>query len=477
MKTSFSRIFTAVAVLLLAALLAIGFSFQYLVRNFLEHQTVDGLENDGQIISQLVQAYAADGPVSQKDFHFALTVATSVSGADAVICDASGKLILCAEHPFGCPHTGLVLDSAYLERTFANDGCRDVGTVEGIYAERRYVVSVPIRSAQGEKLGIVILSTPTDHVQGVMDRISEIFLFVSLLSVFIAVIIMTIFTRRQTAPLRQMAKVASAFEHGDFSARVDMDRRYAVEIQELALSFNNMAASLEKSENQRQEFVANVSHELKTPMTSISGYVDGILDGTIPPERSRQYLQLVSDETKRLSRLVRSMLDISQLQEQGGVPETMKSRFDLAECAGQVLISFEQKIELKQLQVEVQLPDHPVYTSANHDSIIQVLYNLVDNAVKFCPEGSTLGLGIQESDRKLYVHVFNDGQTIPPEELPLVFDRFHKTDKSRSQDRDSWGLGLYIVKTIIGFHGENISVTSREGRTTFTFTLPTVNEL
>ena len=121
------------------------------------------------------------------------------------------------------------------------------------------------------------------------------------------------------------------------------------------------------------------------------------------------------------------------------------------------------------------MPEHPVYTSANEDAITQVVYNLVDNAVKFSTQGGTLVLSVTEGGNKIYISVQNDGPTIPPEELPLVFDRFHKMDKSRSRDRESWGLGLYIVRTLVSSHGENISVTSREGKTTFTFTLPLVN--
>ena len=242
----------------------------------------------------------------------------------------------------------------------------------------------------------------------------------------------------------------------------------------MALAFNNMASSLQKSEYQRQEFVANVSHELKTPMTTISGYIDGILDGTIPEEKQAHYLRIVSDETKRLNRLVRSMLDISRLQNQGGIPDEQKSRFDLLECMGKVLITFEQKINEKQLDVQVDFPEHPVYTFAGEDALTQIVYNLLDNAVKFSPAGSTLTLSIRENGKKAYLSISNQGQTIPAEELPLVFDRFHKMDKSRSKNRDSWGLGLYIVKTLVDSHGENISVTSRENTTTFTFTMPVV---
>jgi len=172
---------------------------------------------------------------------------------------------------------------------------------------------------------------------------------------------------------------------------------------------------------------------------------------------------------------VRSMLDISRLQDQGGIPEENKTRFDITECAGQVLITFEQKINEKDLNVVVDMPAHPVFTMANQDYITQVIYNLLDNAVKFCPVGGQLGLSIREARSKIYVSISNEGQTIPPEELPLVFDRFHKLDKSRSQNREGWGLGLYIVKTIVCSHAENISVSSKQGKTEFTFTLPLVN--
>ena len=169
------------------------------------------------------------------------------------------------------------------------------------------------------------------------------------------------------------------------------------------------------------------------------------------------------------------MLDISRLQDQSGIPDDKKVHFDLEEVIGQVLITFEKKITDKMLDVDVEMPDHPVYTFASQDMVTQVVYNLIDNAVKFCPEGGILGLKIKVGGSKVYISISNNGETIPAEELPLVFDRFHKIDKSRSQNRDGWGLGLYIVKTIVCSHGENISVSSRDGKTEFTFTMPLVN--
>ena len=476
MKMRSKLIGAALLVVLLVALLLVGISFQALVKDYLTDSAIGELKKNSTAIAELASAYSAGGSLLNREFMVNLDVAGQVTGADIIIFDAQGKVMLCSDVITGCDHHGLQVDPAYMQKVIAAGGDAATGRIPQLYDEVRYIVATPISNyVTGDNQGLVIVSRPTDSTSVVMTRISNIFLSVSFIAIILSVVLIFVPIRRQSDPLKQMARVARSFGHGDLNARVRLQDDYPEEVEDLALAFNNMATELQKSEYQRREFVANVSHELKTPMTTISGYVDGILDGTIPPERSRQYLTLVSDETKRLSRLVRSMLDISRLQDQGGISEEQKIRFDVTECAGQVLISFEQKINGKNLDVQVDFPEHPVFTLANQDSITQVIYNLVDNAVKFCPEGGTLALELREGKGKIYLSVSNSGEVIPPEELPLVFDRFHKTDKSRSRNRDSWGLGLYIVKTILDSHGENISVVSREGKTTFTFTLPLVN--
>ena len=476
MKTTFSRTFSTLVIVLLLALILVGISFQALVKNYLTKTVVSELQQNSTAISELASAYSADGTFLNREFMVNLDVASKVSGADAVIFNALGQVVLCSDALTGCHHQGLMVDADYMRKTIENGGDVATGMIPGLYEEARYVVSTPITDyVTGHNLGIVIVSTPTAATDEVLTRISNIFLTVSMLAIMISVVVIFIPVRRQNDPLKQMAGVARAFGHGDLDARVKLTEDYPEEIEDLARAFNNMAQELQKSEYQRKEFVANVSHELKTPMTTISGYIDGILDGTIPPQRQKYYLQIVSDETKRLSRLVRSMLDIPRLQDQGGVPDDKKIQFDMEECAGQVLVTFEQKINSKKLNVDVDMPEHPVYTHACEDYVTQVIYNLIDNAVKFCPEGGTLGLKIKEGGSKIYVSISNDGDTIPADELPLVFDRFHKLDKSRSKNRDGWGLGLYIVKTIVCSHGENISVSSRNGKTEFTFTMPLVN--
>ena len=473
MRSTFSRTFFSAALVLLLAMLLIGTSFQALVRDYLTDQAMEGLQNDGNAIAALASAYYTDGSLSHQDFLVNLSFVSQVSQADSVICDQTGRLVLCSRAPFGCGHQGLTISSDFLNQVFSTGCVTTTGIIEGLYEDQRFVVAVPITDQLGRGVGIVLVSTPTEQVTKILQKISDTYAFVSVLVAALAFLGMSVLARSNAKPLRDMAKAANAFGHGQLDARVPVDPKSADEVQDLALAFNNMASSLQKSEYQRQEFVANVSHELKTPMTTISGFVDGMLDGTIPADRHAHYMQTVSDETKRLSRLVRSMLDISRLQDQD-IPEEKKTRFDLQELVGQTLITFEQKVEAKNLTVDVDFPNHPTFTFAGADYITQVIYNLLDNAVKFCPQDGTLGVRIKAGTQKLYVSISNTGQTIPSAELPLVFDRFHKLDKSRSQNRDGWGLGLYIVKTIVMRHGEDISVTSQNGVTTFTFTLPLV---
>ncbi len=470
-----SRFFYGILFVLLPGIL-IGMTLRYCLQSYLEEDTYQRLEGHAQVLSDLTAAYYSEGSSATMQFYINLDLTSRVAQADAVICNPQGEILMCSDSPTGCEHRGLSVGQTYIDQVTQQRGTRDTGVIYGLYQESRYVCAQPVYdAASGQVIAVVMVSTPVTVSDDMLNWLTYAYGLITLTILLLSVICMNFFSRRHEHPLREMAKTTAAFGHGDLRARVKLTGHYPDEVEELALSINNMADSLQKSEYSRQEFVANVSHELKTPMTTISGYVDGILDGTIPPELEKKYMHIVSDETKRLSRLVRSMLDISQLQGEGGIPEEKMNRFDMEECIGQTLISFEQKILAKKLDLQVDMPEHPVYTIANQDYIAQVVYNLLDNAVKFCPEGKNLTVSIREGNAKLYVTVANDGNTIPPEELSLLFDRFHKIDKSRTRNQDGWGLGLYIVKTIVGLHGEDISVTSKDGRTAFTFTLPLYN--
>ena len=475
MKTMFGRQFLLTAACILCSILILGASFRVFIQKYVQSESQKSLYQSAEAVAELASAYESIGDLENNwEFHINLSFAAEAAGTDTVICDETGVVILCSCSEFRCEHLGLQVPQAFVDQVIQEGKTADAGILQGLYDDSRSVVSIPIISqADGEASGIVIASTGQTQVVGVIRQMTDIFLMTGAVVLLLAVIACSALMRRTSQPLKDLAGAARHFGHGNLDARVELDEHNPAEIEELAVAFNNMADSLEKSEQQRKEFIANVSHELKTPMTTIAGFMDGMLDGTIPPEQHRHYMQIVSDEVRRLSRMVRGMLDISRLQDQT-IPEEKKTVFDLCEAAGQVLVSFEQKITQKQLDVQVDMPDEATYTLADADSITQVIYNLMDNAVKFCQQGGTLGLKIQPEDKKIFVSVSNTGLTIPENELSRIFDRFHKTDKSRSIDRDGVGLGLYIVKTIICSHGEDISVTSRDGLTVFTFSLPVV---
>jgi signal transduction histidine kinase len=221
-----------------------------------------------------------------------------------------------------------------------------------------------------------------------------------------------------------------------------------------------MADSLENLEKMRNSFLASVSHDLRTPMTTISGFIDGITSGAIPPEKHEYYLGIISTEVHRLSRLVSQLLDISRLE--SGDRKFTFSNFDIAEVGRIILISFEQKIEDKHLDVEFDAENDTMMAFADKDAIYQVMYNLCHNAIKFSKEGGKFAIKISRyQGNKIRISVFDEGQIIPDEDKSMIFERFYKSDKSRGLDKSGVGLGLYICKTIIDAHEEEIHVESK----------------
>lgn len=469
MRTSFSRQFAVTAGMILLSFVLLGCSFTSLFYNYMLREEKTSLSTNASAVAAYVSSQSALSTGMDWNLQLSVSYGASVSDTDVVLGDTGGNVVFCSCAKFYCDHVGKQLPTAFLEKMDVEGYVYATGELDGIYEDERYLYGVPVyRMDSDTLLGYVLVSTATKDISDMMSRIMGLFLFTAVVVLLVAMVATMLITRRQTETLRELSKAAKQFAHGDFSARINPDGA-GEEVAELAIAFNNMAGSLEQSESLRQEFISNVSHELKTPMTTIAGFMDGMLDGTIPREKYAYYMRAVSDEVKRLSRLVRSMLDISRLKSTGEAIE--RSRFDVTETLGRTLLTFERKIEEKHLDVQVNMPERAVYVLANEDAITQVIYNLLDNGVKFARQGTPFLLTVATSGGKALISIANTGPEIPPEELSLVFNRFHKSDKSRSQDKDGVGLGLYIVKTILGSHGEDITVTSREGVTTFTFTL------
>ena len=344
-------------------------------------------------------------------------------------------------------------------------------TFGGLYRSPSFIIGVPMYAGENKDMcvGAVFAATSVSTVSAFQGEALQMFLVAAAAALGITFIVVGAFAYRLVQPLRQMSAAARTFGGGDFSVRVPVTS--ADELGQLALSFNNMANSLSNSEGTRRSFIANVSHELKTPMTTIAGFIDGILDGTIPREQQDKYLHIVSDEVKRLSRLVKSMLDLSRID--SGEMKLNPSQFDITQTVVTTLLTFEQKIDEKEIEIRGLEDAHPQMVWGDPDLLHQVVYNLFENAVKFTNQGGYISVLITEGIDRTTVVIENSGPGIASEDLPMIFERFYKTDKSRSRDKNGMGLGLYIVRTILKLHGGDITVSSAVGQyCRFEFTIP-----
>ncbi|MCI8806913.1 MAG: HAMP domain-containing histidine kinase [Oscillospiraceae bacterium] len=471
MKTMYGRQFATMVGMVLLSFLMLGASFATLSYQYTIREKKDTLERNAKYIAQFTSDSVNTGgsevwrtPAFQKY----LSSVAKVSDSHVMVATPEGVIVYATSGDADLSG----FQYAELSPATVNDivkGARvGMDLLDGLYQEPRYLVGLPITNAGGYLQGLVLVSASASNISGVWRDLFGILLVTTLAVVLIAAVISSVTSMRMAQPIKEIAAAARQFGLGQFDVRVDAGCRQD-EVGELAEAFNAMADSLSKSEQRRSEFIANVSHELKTPMTTIAGFADGILDGTIPPDQERHYLQIISSETRRLSRLVRSMLDLSRLQSD---ERAAQQQFDLCETLVRALVSLERKVNAKDLEVDAQLPeDEPIPVWGDQDAITQVCYNLLDNAIKFSQEGGVLGLSVTVKGPKATVTISNQGETIPPEEQQLIFDRFHKTDHSRSADRDGVGLGLYIVKTILNSHKENISCVSEDGVTKFIFTM------
>ena len=476
MKSIYKRQLVMMVSIVAVSFTLLSAAFMLLSYRYILSEKRQALERNAEDIASLTSRYISSawgGDIQGEAFRNSLYLIVRSSDSYVVLSDTEGSMIYACDGDTYYSVDKRVPDSVtrqVLEQGKFT-GMSDLG---GLFDKNSYVVGVPFVLTRGTisvVQGIVLVSTDTAAVQSMWQDTVTIFFFVAVIVLMIAVVASSLFASYQSRPLNEMAEAARKFGQGEFDTRVTGYENRGDEIGALAEAFNSMANSLEKVESQRADFIANVSHELKTPMTTIAGFAEGILDGTIPQEREKESLQIIVSETRRLSRLVRRMLDLSRLNALAESSITAQEQFDLTEVMSRVIVSLEGKITGRKLDVDVQMPDEKLMVWGDPDSITQVCYNLLDNAAKFAATGSVITIVITKKDGKACTTGRNLGATIPKDELPVLFDRFHKADYSRSMDREGVGLGLYIVKTILGNLKEDIHVTSEDGVTEFTFTL------
>lgn len=352
---------------------------------------------------------------------------------------------------------------------------REIGDFNGLFKDTGYqwlTIQKPFKykvsNYPGDITGVIYLHTPIPEIQRARYLLFRFFMISVAVSIIISIVLVYVFSLKISKPLKEINRAAKVIAGGEFRQRLNIKSQD--EIGELAKSFNQMVVALENLEEMRRGFIANVSHELRTPMTSIRGFIEGILDGTIPPEKHKEYLTIVRDETKRLNRLVNDLLDLAKM-EAGEIKLTFK-KFNINELIRRSIIKFESWILKKNIKIEASFEEEEIFVNADIDAIERVVYNLIHNAIKFTPDKGKIDINVWTQKDKVYVSIKDNGIGIPKEEVNLIWERFHKSDRSRSKDKSGTGLGLAITRNIINDHKQEIWVESEYGRgAKFTFTL------
>lgn len=484
----FRKYFLVITSVILMSVILLCSSYLFLATRHWNTEQIDTLQHNSDIIAQNAQQVLLRFNHSDTDEETdmsplamicnTMSIMSEAIDADIFITDMDGEVVVCKEmiddkfsfsNHYRCPvHKRYRINEDILEKA-AQGNYTESSKLGGIFADNHLTTTSPI-IVKGKTVAVVFATEPiTANWNSYARRLLEVFLTAAILALIVSFLTVYYLSYRLTRPLRQMSVAVKHYADGDFSYKVKVNGRD--ELAELSEAFNTMAMSLSTQESSRRSFVANVSHELKTPMTTIGGFIDGILDGTISEDKQEYYLRLVSDEVKRLSRLVTSMMNLSKIE--AGEMQINLRQFDISANIFKTLLNFEKKINDNNIEIVGLDTMQSITVNADEDMIQQVIYNLVENAVKFTPNGGYIFIKDYKDNEKTFVSIRNSGDGIERDELSKIFERFYKVDRSRSYDVKGAGLGLFLVRSIIELHGGEIKVESKVGEyTEFAFWIP-----
>lgn len=468
-KSVFKKYFYICASIIIISFTFLGAVLLFFASSYFKQDKKEFLlYSANEIAQQTLSIYNKNGELDVEELLHIYAVYDRVMNAQILLVDSNGRGVTCTK-TFNSQSGSFTVPGSIMDELHIDD-FYEMGKLDGLHSETHYTAIVPVL-IQGQPEYYVLVSMPATELVEFLKEIFRMFILACLIAI-IGVFIMVYFAMLGLVrPLREMSAAARQYAKEDFSKRIPPYNEF--EFSELSTALNEMATNLASSEQMRRSFIGNVSHELRTPMTSIAGFIDGILDGTIPKSEQSKYLMIVSSEVKRLSRLVRSMLNLSRID--AGEMKLSKSNFDVVEVVLSTIFAFEQQLNEKSVDIR-GLDSDKVTIHGDSDLIHQVIYNLIENAVKFVDEGGYIEFSFGEDEDNVYISIKNSGTGIEREDIPRIFDRFYKTDKSRSQDKSGVGLGLFLVRSIIKLHGGDIIVESVVGEfCEFTISIPNKN--
>ncbi len=430
---------------------------------YVEEDAAADLYRESNLAASNYASYYSQGTLTLEEMRARFAAISTYLGADIWIVDKDGRILIRTSSAEGQPAAVEGFDiSAFGSKYY------QVGDFFGMFEEDQLSVFSPVTIRYKVRCYVVI-HKPVKSLAALADGFLNIAYLTLAILFLCAFVMLALFTYTVYIPIRKITRAAREYAEGNFETQIDI--RSNDEIGYLAASLNYMATELSSLEDDQRKFIANVSHDFRSPLTSIKGYVEAIMDGTIPHEMQDKYLSTILFETERLNKLTEGLLDLNRYGSKGGMLDI--SRFDINQTIKLVVRSFEGTCKKKRISFELILTGETSYVSADLDKIQQVLYNLVDNAIKFSHPDSSITIETTEKNGKMFISVKDTGIGIPKESIPKIWERFYKTDLSRGKDKRGTGLGLAIVKEIISKHNENINVVSTVGvGTEFIFTLP-----
>lgn len=381
------------------------------------------------------------------------------------IINPSGRMVLDSRSPVDVQNETVITG---FDPTITGGSYYTTGNFFNSFTEEQLSVFAPITSSYKVR-GYVVIHYPMKNLNASCNSLLNISYLMLVILFLLSLIILIFFTEMVYLPLRKITEATEQYAAGNLHYEFQVESED--EIGYLAASLNYMASEVARAEDNQKKLVANVSHDFRSPLTSIKGYLEAMLDGTIPPELYEKYLNIVLNETERLTKLTNSLLTLNNLNTKGMM--LTKSVFDINRIIRNTAASFEGTCRQKTIAIELILTGDKLYVTADVDKIQQVLYNLLDNAIKFSHQNSVIKIETTEKHNKVFVSVKDSGIGIPKNDLKLIWDRFYKSDLSRGKDKKGTGLGLSITKEIINAHDEHINVISTEGvGSEFIFSLP-----